>query len=250
MLSMNRATLLGHAGRNPEMRKLRSGDDVATFSLATTERFTRKDGTVGEATEWHSIVAFGGAAEAVRKLVRKGDPVLVEGRISTRSWTDKKGVERRTTEIVVAGPQAQVNVFAKRRRSTDGDGGDGPPSGTAARAGDGAGSGQDGEAAEAAGQTGSTAGDGGAAGEESAGADAAPAGAAAAVPEGETGGDPPGGTGTGDAEAGTEAAADAGAPKNAADDASGEAAEPAGSAAGTGVEVEAAPPGGDGDGRE
>ncbi len=130
MLTINRATLVGHAGRNPEMRTLPSGDEVALFSLATTERFKRRDGTEGEATEWHAIVAFGAAAETVRTLVRRGDPVLVEGRIATRSWTDRKGAEHRTTEIVVSGPRSQVNVLAKRRREPDG--GDEPPGGAAA----------------------------------------------------------------------------------------------------------------------
>ena len=130
MLTMNRATLVGHAGRNPEMRMLPSGDEMASFSLATTERFKRRDGTEGEATEWHAIVAFGAAAEAVRTLVRRGDPVLVEGRIATRAWTDRKGAEHRTTEIVVAGPRSQVNVLAKRRWEPGS--GDEPPGGAAA----------------------------------------------------------------------------------------------------------------------
>ena len=129
MLTMNRATLLGHAGRNPEMRKLPSGDDVALFSLATTERFRRRDGTDGEDTEWHAVVAYGAAAEAVRKMLRKGDRVLVEGRIATRYWRDRTGTERRTTEIVVSGPQARVNVLTKRRQEPDGD--DEPPGGAA-----------------------------------------------------------------------------------------------------------------------
>ena len=209
MMSMNRVTLLGHAGRNPEMRKLPSGDDVAQFSMATTERFRRKDDTVGESTEWHAVVAFGGAAEAVRKFVRKGDPVLVEGRIATRSWTDKKGVERRTTEIVVSGARGLVNVLAKRRK--DGDGGDDPPGGTAARAGD------------------------------VAGAEAAPADGGAAPPDGQGGGDPPRGSAT-DAGAGDAAGA--------ADGASGGAVDPAASGAGTSDGAEAAPTGDDGDGRE
>ena len=133
MLTINRATLMGHAGRNPSTRTLSSGGEVASFSLATTERFRRRDGSEGEATEWHAIVAFGAAAEAVRRLVRKGDPVLVEGRISTRSWTDRSGAVRRTTEIVVSGPRGQVNVLAKRRRGPDGGGGhDEPPGGAAA----------------------------------------------------------------------------------------------------------------------
>ena len=72
MLTMNRATVLGHAGRNPEIRTLPSGDEVALFSLATNERFRRRDGSEGESTEWHAIVAFGNAAQMVRKLVRRG----------------------------------------------------------------------------------------------------------------------------------------------------------------------------------
>ena len=130
MMTMNRVTLLGYAGRNPEMRKLQSGDDVAQFSLATTERFRRRDDTVGESTEWHSVVAFGAAAEAVRKLVRKGAPVLVEGRITSRTWKDRTGAERRATEIVVSGPRGQVNVLARRRTVAGGD--DDPPGAPAA----------------------------------------------------------------------------------------------------------------------
>ena len=132
MLGMNRATLLGFAGKNPEMRKLPSGDDVAQFSLATTERFRRKDDTVGEATQWHTIVAYGPAAEVVRTRVRKGDPVLVEGRIATRSWEDKSGNQRRSIEIVVAGRGSVVNVLTKRKAG--GNGGDGDPPGGAAPA--------------------------------------------------------------------------------------------------------------------
>ena len=129
MMTMNRVTLLGYAGRNPEMRKLQSGDDVAQFSLATTERFRRRDDTVGESTEWHSVVAFGAAADAVRKLVRKGAPVLVEGRITSRTWTDRTGAERRATEVVVSGPRGQVNVLARRKTGAGGD--DDPPGGAA-----------------------------------------------------------------------------------------------------------------------
>ena len=121
MLTMNRATVLGHAGRDPEMRTLQSGGEVALFSLATRERFTRRDGTAGEATEWHAIVAFGNAAQTVRKMVRKGAAVLVEGRIATRTWKDRTGREHRTSEILVSGPQACVNVLTKRARGSGGD---------------------------------------------------------------------------------------------------------------------------------
>ena len=115
MLNMNRVTLLGHAGRDPEVRTMKSGDKTATFSLATTDKWRRKDGGTGEATEWHRIVVFGTAVEAVEKLVRKGAALLIEGRITTREYQDKKGDNRRVTEIVVAGPQGRVNMLSPRQ---------------------------------------------------------------------------------------------------------------------------------------
>ena len=115
MLNMNRVTLLGHAGRDPEIRTIKSGDKTATFSLATTDKWRRKDGGTGEATEWHRIVVFGAAVEAVEKLVRKGAALLIEGRITSHEYQDKKGDNRRVTEIVVAGPQGRVNVLSPRR---------------------------------------------------------------------------------------------------------------------------------------
>ena len=115
MLNMNRVTLLGHAGRDPEIRTMKSGEKTVTFSLATTDKWRRKDGGTGEATEWHRIVVFGGAVEAVEKMVRKGAALLIEGRITTREYQDKKGESRRVTEIVVAGSQGLVNVLSARQ---------------------------------------------------------------------------------------------------------------------------------------
>ena len=115
MLNMNRVTLLGHAGRDPEVRTIKSGEKTATFSLATTDKWRRKDGGTGEATEWHRIVVFGAAVAAVEKLVCKGAALLIEGRITSHEYRDKKGESRRVTEIVVAGPQGHVNVLSPRR---------------------------------------------------------------------------------------------------------------------------------------
>ena len=115
MLNMNRVTLLGHAGRDPEVRTMKSGDKTATFSLATTDKWRRQDGGTGEATEWHRIVVFGAAVEAAEKLVRKGAALLIEGRITTHEYQDKKGDNRRVTEIVVAGPQGLINVLSPRQ---------------------------------------------------------------------------------------------------------------------------------------
>ena len=115
MLNMNRVTLLGHAGRDPEIRTIKSGEKTATFSLATTDKWRRQDGGTGEATQWHRIVVFGAAVAAVEKLVRKGAALLIEGRITSHEYQDKKDDNRRVTEIVVAGPQGRVNVLSPRQ---------------------------------------------------------------------------------------------------------------------------------------
>ena len=115
MLNMNRATLLGHAGRDPEIRDLANGEKAATFTMATTERWKDREGQPAESTEWHRIVVYGPAVAAVETMVRKGDRVMVEGRIATREYRDREDVARSVTEIVVAGRQGLVNVLSARR---------------------------------------------------------------------------------------------------------------------------------------
>jgi len=99
-MSLNRATLIGHTGKDPEVRYLESGIAVATISLATTEKgYTLTNGTqVPDRTEWHSIVAWRGLAEIAEKYIKKGSQIYVEGKITTRKW-EKDGVTRYTTEI-------------------------------------------------------------------------------------------------------------------------------------------------------
>ena len=115
MLNMNRATLVGHAGRDPEIRDLANGEKAATFSLATTEKWTDREGNPAEATEWHRIVVYGPTVAAVEAMLRKGDRVMVEGRIATREYRDREDVAKSVTEIVVAGRQGLVNVLSARR---------------------------------------------------------------------------------------------------------------------------------------
>ena len=122
MLNMNRATLVGHAGRDPEIRDLKNGGKAATFTLATSEKWKDAEGHPVEATEWHRIVVYGGAVDAVGKMLRKGDRVMVEGRIATRNFTDREGNDRTVTEIVVSGWQGMVNILSAKR----GDPGSGP----------------------------------------------------------------------------------------------------------------------------
>ena len=127
MLNMNRATLLGHAGRDPEIRDLKKGGKAATFTLATTEKWTDGDGRPAEATEWHRIVVYGPTVAAVETMLRKGDRVMVEGRIATREYRDREDAARSVTEIVVAGRQGMVNILSERRAPEETpDAGDGP----------------------------------------------------------------------------------------------------------------------------
>ena len=117
MLDINRVTLLGRAGRDPEIRELRSGERAASFTLATTQKWTGKDGQRAQATEWHRIAVFGGAVKAVEAMVARGAAVLVEGRIARREYQDREGKAQKITEIVVAGPQVvngMVNVVSPR----------------------------------------------------------------------------------------------------------------------------------------
>ena len=95
--------LIGNVGRDPEVRYLdgQSGNaKVATFTLATTERYRDRNGETRENTEWHNIVAWRSTADVVEKFVKKGTQVYIEGRIRTRSWDDQTGNKRYTTEII------------------------------------------------------------------------------------------------------------------------------------------------------
>jgi single-strand DNA-binding protein len=100
MASLNKVIIIGHLGRDPEMRYTPSGQPVANFSVATDESYKGKDGQKVEKSEWHRIVAWGKQAEFCGNYLAKGRLVYVEGKLETRKWTDKDtGVERYTTEI-------------------------------------------------------------------------------------------------------------------------------------------------------
>ena len=92
--------LIGHLGRDPEVRYTKGGDPVANFSVATSERYRGRDGQRQERTEWHNIVAFQKLAEFCKNYLRKGKQVYVEGRLQTSDWTDNNNVKRYRTEII------------------------------------------------------------------------------------------------------------------------------------------------------
>jgi single-strand DNA-binding protein len=103
MASLNRVELIGNLGGDPESRAMPSGDQVATLSLATSERWKDKNtGEKQERTEWHRVVFFGRIAEVCTQYLQKGDMIHVTGRLRTNKWTDKQQIERYSTEIVGA----------------------------------------------------------------------------------------------------------------------------------------------------
>ena len=102
-MSLNKVMLIGNVGRDPEVRYLENSGNakVATFTLATTERYRDRNGEMRENTEWHNIVAWRNSADVVERFVKKGTQLYVEGRLRTRSWDDQTGNKRYTTEILV-----------------------------------------------------------------------------------------------------------------------------------------------------
>lgn len=99
MAGVNKVILIGNLGKDPEVRYLEGGIAVANFPVATTESFRDKNGNKQEQTEWHQIVMWRRLAEVAEKYLRKGQQVYIEGKIRSRSWEDKEGNKRYTTEI-------------------------------------------------------------------------------------------------------------------------------------------------------
>ena len=106
-MALNKVMLIGNVGNDPEVRYLESNPQnpggnvkVASFRLATTERYRDRSGELRENTEWHSIVVWRNNADVVEKFVHKGSQVYIEGKLRTRQWTDQTGAKRYTTEVV------------------------------------------------------------------------------------------------------------------------------------------------------
>lgn len=100
--SVNKVILVGNVGKDPEIRHTQDGKAIANLSLATSESWKDKSGERKERTEWHRIVIFNeGIAKVVEQYVKKGTTLYVEGQLQTRKWTDKDGVEKYSTEVVV-----------------------------------------------------------------------------------------------------------------------------------------------------
>jgi len=133
MSGINKVILVGHLGKDPEVRHLDGGVSVASFPLATSESYN-KDGRKVEQTEWHNIVMWRGLADVAAKYLQKGKLVYIEGKLRTRSFEDKTGIKKYTTEIVaenftVLGRKSDFDNEAKQAvKADDADSGFNPAS--------------------------------------------------------------------------------------------------------------------------
>ncbi len=125
--SVNRVVLLGNVGKPPDVKVANNGTTIASFSIATANRYKDRDGNWQEVAEWHNCVAFGKLAEIIRDYVTKGGKLYVEGRLQTRSWDDKdSGKKQYRTEVIVSdvtllgAPNGKQSTSASSAVSDDG----------------------------------------------------------------------------------------------------------------------------------
>jgi single-strand DNA-binding protein len=117
MNGVNKVILVGHVGKEPEIKTLDNGTKIARFSLATSESYKR-DGQKVEQTEWHTIVAWRGLADIVEKIIHKGSLVYLEGKLKSRSWEDENKQRKTTTEIEL---ESLNNLTAKKSENGQAD---------------------------------------------------------------------------------------------------------------------------------
>jgi len=120
MRGVNKVILVGRLGKDPETRKIDANTSKVTFPLATSEAYKNQDGTWTENTDWHNIVMWRGIAERAERELRKGNVVYIEGKLKTRSWEDKDGNKRYTTEVVVENFQSITRNEDQRSNNNSG----------------------------------------------------------------------------------------------------------------------------------
>ena len=125
---VNRVTILGNLGNDPEVKYTASGSAIANLTVATSESWNDKaTGEKKEMTEWHRVVLFGKLAEVAGEYLRKGSQVYIEGQLRTRKWTDNAGVDKYTTEIVVGMNGVMQMIGGKQEANQQKQGGWGQP---------------------------------------------------------------------------------------------------------------------------
>lgn len=115
--SINRVEIIGHVGKDPELRSFQNGDMVANISVATSEEWTDKtSGEKKKNTEWHNVVAFGWVAKVIADFVRGGDKIRIEGKLKTEEWQTKDGEKRKTTKIYANDVMLLGGMAEKQKR--------------------------------------------------------------------------------------------------------------------------------------
>ena len=119
--SVNKVILLGNLGRDPEIRSMQSGSKMASFSIATSQRWKDKNTQEQkEKTSWHNIVVFGdGLVDIVEKYVKKGSKIYIEGSLQTRKWQDSEGNDKYTTEVILQGYNCNLTLLDSKNSSTN-----------------------------------------------------------------------------------------------------------------------------------
>src|SRR5271156_3171746 len=123
-MSLNRATLIGRVGKDPEIKTTQSGSKVASFSVATSESWTSKQtGERQEKTQWHNIVVWDEKLidNVLAKYVCKGDEIFIEGQIETRKWQNKEGKDQYTTEIIMKGFNSKLVLLSGKKSGGEGE---------------------------------------------------------------------------------------------------------------------------------
>jgi single-strand DNA-binding protein len=114
---LNKVMIIGHLGRDPEMRYTPSGRPVTSFSVATSRNWTTAEGERRSETEWFNVVAWGNLAEICNQYLKKGQQVYIEGRLQTRRWEDESGNKRSSVEVVAR----EMIMVGERREKTEGE---------------------------------------------------------------------------------------------------------------------------------
>lgn len=122
--SVNKVTLVGNLGKDPEARSMNNGGEVVSFSLATTENWNDRDGNRQERTEWHNVVIFNeNLGRIAKQYLKKGNKAYIEGQLQTRKWQDQNGNDRYTTEIVLQRFRGELVLLGGREGGSGGGGG-------------------------------------------------------------------------------------------------------------------------------
>ena len=119
MAGINKVILIGRLGKKPEIKYSDKGDAISLISLATSEKWTDKQGQKQEKTEWHRVVIFGKLAEVTEKWLDKGSQIYIQGKLQTRKWQDKSGADRYTTEVVVSGFNGELQMLDSTNKATE-----------------------------------------------------------------------------------------------------------------------------------